>query len=74
VDPSAVVQTVCQTAQSLQQAAPVVALVWIAAVLTAALVVRGSELVLTVVGITIVAFVIMQFQHLISALGVAFPC
>jgi len=74
VDPSAVIQTVCQTAQSLQQAAPLVALVWIATLLTAALAVRGTELVLTAVGITIVAFAIMQFQHLIAALGVSLSC
>lgn len=71
---STIIETVCGTATSMQHLAPAVALLWIAAILTAALFVRGAELVLSVFGITIVAFAIVNFQHLISALGVQFTC
>ena len=74
MDASSVIGTICSTAADLQRAAPAVALVWIAAVLVVALVVRGTELVMAVFGITTIAFAIVNFQHLIAAVGVHFSC
>jgi len=69
MDPTGVVNLICDTATSLHNLAPVVALLWIAVILLIALAVRGTaQVVLIAVGVIIPAFAITIFNQLFTAL------